>query len=60
MRILATLLQKEFKQIFRNRFMLPVIFVVPVVQMIVLTYAASLEMKDIRMAVVDMDQSPVS
>ena len=60
MRILATLLQKEFKQIFRNRFILPVIFILPVVQLILLTYAASLEMKDIRMVVVDMDHSTVS
>ena len=49
MRILLTLLVKEFKQIFRNRLMLPIIFVVPVVQMILLTYAASLEMKGISM-----------
>jgi ABC-2 type transport system permease protein len=60
MRILATLLVKEFKQIFRNRLMLPIIFVVPVVQMILLTYAASLEMKGISMAVVDQDYSQAS
>ncbi|NOR34427.1 MAG: ABC transporter permease [Bacteroidales bacterium] len=60
MRILATLLVKEFKQIFRNRLMLPIIFVVPVVQMILLTYAASLEMKGINMAVVDQDYSQAS
>ena len=60
MRILRTLLIKEFKQIFRNRMLLPIIFVVPVVQMILLTYAASLEMKGIRMAVVDQDFSQAS
>ena len=60
MRIIFTLLSKEFKQIFRNRFMIPVIFVVPVIQMIVLTYAASLEMKDIKMAVVDQELSQAS
>jgi len=60
MRILFTLLQKEFKQIFRNKMMLPIIFVVPVVQMILLTYAASLEMKGISMAVVDQDYSQAS
>jgi len=60
MRLLHTLLVKEFKQIFRNRFMIPVIFVIPLVQMILLTYAASLEMKDIRMAVVDQDYSQAS
>jgi ABC-2 type transport system permease protein len=60
MRILSTLLVKEFKQIFRNRILLPIIFVVPVVQMILLTYAASLEMKGISMAVVDQDHSQAS
>jgi ABC-2 type transport system permease protein len=60
MRILATLLVKEFKQIFRNKVLLPLIFVLPVVQMILLTYAASLEMKGITMAVVDQDHSQAS
>ncbi len=40
--------------------MLPIIFVIPVVQMILLTYAASLEMKGINMAVVDQDYSQAS
>jgi len=40
--------------------MLPIIFVVPVVQMILLTYAASLEIKGINMAVVDQDHSQAS
>ena len=40
--------------------MLPIIFVVPVVQMILLTYAASLEMTGISMAVVDQDYSQAS
>jgi ABC-2 type transport system permease protein len=60
MRILLTLLAKEFRQIFRNRLLLPIIFVVPVVQMILLTYAASLEMKGITMTVVDQDFSQAS
>ncbi len=60
MRVLQALLVKEFKQIFRNKFMLPIIFVLPVVQMILLTYAASLEMKGITMAVVDQDHSQAS
>lgn len=60
MRIFLTLLVKEFKQIFRNRFMIPVIFVIPLVQMILLTYSASLEMKGIKMAVVDQDYSQAS
>lgn len=60
MHVLLTLLRKEFKQIFRNRLMIPVIFVVPIVQMLLLTYAASLEMKNIDMVIVDPDLSAAS
>ena len=60
MRTLITLLGKEFKQIFRNKLMLPVIFIIPVVQMIVLVYAASLEMNNIKKIVVDKDFSTTS
>jgi len=60
MRTILFLLQKEFLQIFRNRFMLPIIFVVPLVQMVVLVFAATLEMKNIEIAVVDKDLSSVS
>lgn len=60
MRVLITLLGKEFRQIFRNRLMLPVIFVIPVVQMVVLVYAASLDMKNIEMVVVDQSGSESS
>jgi ABC-2 type transport system permease protein len=57
MRTILFLLQKEFIQIFRNRTMLPIIFLVPLVQMLVLVYAATLEMKSIDMVVVDKDLS---
>ncbi len=60
MRTLLYLLQKEFIQIFRNRMMLPVILVVPIVQLVILVHAATLEMKDIQVTVVDMDLSGTS
>ena len=60
MRIIIYIIQKEFTQIFRNRTMLPIIFVVPIVQLLVLVYAASFEMKHIRMIVVDKDLSETS
>jgi len=60
MRTILFLLQKEFIQIFRNRFMLPIIFVMPLVQMVVLVFAATLEMKNIEMVVVDKDLSNTS
>jgi drug efflux transport system permease protein len=60
MRTIIYLLQKEFLQIFRNRIMLPIIFLVPVIQLIVLANAATLEMKDIDVIVVDQDLSTSS
>ncbi|TAJ13195.1 ABC transporter permease [Marinilabiliaceae bacterium JC017] len=60
MRTILYLLQKEFLQVFRNKTMLPLIFVLPVVQLVVLVNAATMEMKNIRVTVVDEDLSSVS
>ena len=60
MRTIIYIIQKEFIQIFRDKTMLPVIFILPIVQLIVLVYAATLEMKHIDMIVVDNDLSTVS
>jgi len=60
MRTILFIIQKEFIQIRRNRTMLPIIFFVPLVQLFVLVYAATLEMKNIRMVVVDNDLSSTS
>lgn len=60
MRTILFLLRKEFLQIFRNKGMLPIIFIVPVVQLLVLVNAANFEIKNIRFAVLDNDQSKSS
>lgn len=60
MRTILFIVQKEFIQIFRNKSMLPIIFVMPLVQLLILVNAATFEMKDIRMLVVDRDQSSYS
>jgi ABC-2 type transport system permease protein len=60
MRTILFFIQKEFIQVFRNRMMLPIIFVVPLIQLVILVHAATYEMKNIKMAVVDLDLSPVS
>jgi len=60
MRTIGYILQKEFMQIFRNRMMLPVIFLVPIVQLLILVNAATLEMKHIKMYVIDEDLSAMS
>jgi len=60
MRTILFLLQKEFLQIFRNRMMLPIIFVLPLVQLIILVNAATMEMKNLKIFIVDQDLSVTS
>lgn len=44
----------------RNKSILPVLIILPVFQMLILVYAATFDMKDIKLAVVDNDLSPLS
>jgi ABC-2 type transport system permease protein len=60
MRTILYIIQKEFIQVFRNKMMMPIIFVVPIVQLIIIVHAATFEMKNIRMSVVDLDMSQTS
>jgi ABC-2 type transport system permease protein len=60
MRRLLFIIQKEFIQIFRNKAMLPMITIVPIVQLIVLSYAADSEVKNVNLAIVDQDRSSYS
>ena len=57
MRIIFYIVQKEFLQVFRNRMMLPIIFVIPVVQLLVLSYAVTFEIKRINLYIVDNDNT---
>jgi len=54
------ILQKEFIQILRNRTMLPMIIVLPFVQLLILVNAATFDMKDIDVFVADKDLSTTS
>jgi ABC-2 type transport system permease protein len=54
------LLQKEFKQIFRNRAILAIIIIMPVIQLLILPLAADYEVKNINLSVVDRDHSSYS
>ncbi|MEO5996283.1 MAG: ABC transporter permease [Chitinophagaceae bacterium] len=60
MRTLKFLLQKEFLQIFRNKSILVMILVMPVIQLIILPLAANYEVKNINLCVVDHDHSRAS
>ena len=60
MKTISFILQKEFLQIFRNRAMLPILFVMPIIQLMVLSFAATYELKEASFALVDYDQSTLS
>ncbi len=60
MRTLRFLLQKEFRQIFRDPSILRIIFMMPVIQLMILPWAADYEMKNIQLAVTDLDHSTYS
>lgn len=60
MNILKYLLEKEFKQIARNRFLPKLILVYPVVMMILMPWAANLDVKNIRVCIVDGDRNSPS
>lgn len=57
MRKILVILKKEFLQIFRNRAMIPLIFFMPLFQLLILSNAATYEIKNIKFNVVDLDQS---
>lgn len=57
MRTLKFLLQKEFLQIIRDKGVVGRIFIMPIIQLLVLPWAANYEVKNISLAIVDHDHS---
>ena len=60
MRSLRFLLQKEFRQIFRNPAILRMIFMMPVIQLIILPQVADYEIRNVNIDVIDHDHSSYS
>ena len=60
MRTLRFLLQKEFRQIFRDPSIIRIIFMMPSIQLLILPWAADYEVKNIQLSVVDHDHSQYS
>jgi len=54
------LIEKEFKQIFRNAFLPKIIIALPMMAMLVFPWAANQEIRNIKVAVVDRDNSTFS
>ncbi|HEX5742339.1 MAG TPA: ABC transporter permease, partial [Flavobacteriaceae bacterium] len=60
MKTIGYIIQKEFKQIFRNKGMLPIIFILPVMQLIILSNAATFEVKNINFSFIDHNKTSAS
>lgn len=58
--ILRYLIEKEFRQLKRNSFLPRLIVLFPCMMMLVMPWAATLEIEDLRIAVIDNDHSPSS
>ena len=60
MKVLGFILQKEFRQIFRDKMILAMMFAMPTIQLIIFPFAANFEVKNINVAYVDHDHSSYS
>ncbi len=58
--IILVILRKEFLQIFRNRGMLPIIFIMPFIQLLILSNAATFDVKNVPFHLQDFDRSSLS
>ena len=54
------IIEKEFKQIFRNKGMLPIIFAMPILQLFLLANAATFDIKNLKIGINDRDNSTFS
>lgn len=60
MKTLRFLLEKEFRQIFRDPAILRMMFIMPAIQLILLPLAADYEVRNVKLAIVDHDHSAYS
>lgn len=54
------MIRKEFLQVFRDPAMVGMIFVLPLIQLLILSFAITTEVKHLKLTVVDLDRSPES
>src|SRR3989339_958473 len=57
---LRYLIQKEFRQVFRDTGMLRIIFIMPLIQLFLFGYAVTTDLKYVRLAVLDEDRTQAS
>jgi len=60
MKRILYLVQKEFRQIKREKAYIGIIFVMPFIQLVILGFAITTDVRNVPFAVVDLDNTPVS
>ena len=60
LRPLRFLVQKEFRQVFRDSGMLRIVFIMPLIQLFLFGYAVTTDLKHVRLAVLDEDRTEES
>ena len=60
MRRIREIMRKEFLQLRRDPRLLPILFLAPVIQLVLLGYAATTDLKDVPVVVCDLDKSSES
>jgi ABC-2 type transport system permease protein len=58
--MLKYLLEKEFKQIFRNAFLLRMLIIMPLMTIVLFPYVTNQEVRNLKLSVVDHDHSVFS
>jgi len=54
------ILWKEFRQFRRDRLLLPLVFAMPILQLVMFGYVVSADITDVKTAIVDLDRTPIS
>lgn len=60
MKKLLVILEKEFRQVFRNPSIIRMVLIMPVIQLLVFPFAANYEVKNVKLSIVDHDHSSYS
>lgn len=60
MKTIILIIQKEFRQIFRTKAMIGILFIMPIFQLFILANALTFDIKNIKIAIINYDNSSIS
>ena len=60
MRVIFMLIRKEFLQVYRNKLLMSILIVAPLVQFLIFPFTADYEIKVLHIGFIDHDQSSIT